>query len=165
MDGHRDGPALESEPRGDLGTEDLLDDLDFEEVVAASERSDLGKAALPRAVRHRLGIGPFEPSTFLDVEEVFGGAVSTSTAQRAPSVTSRAPSARSFTLIVPSLPTPAGMSRKIWRVMSRIPSFTSSSVRFVRTSRTPQLMSYPTPPGETIPFSASKAATPPIGKP
>src|SRR5262245_44549873 len=31
--------------------------------------------------------------------------------------------------------------------------------------RTPQLMSYPTPPGETTPSSGSNAATPPTGKP
>ena len=42
---------------------------------------------------------------------------------------------------------------------------TSSRRRSVITSRTPQLMSKPTPPGEMTPFSASIAATPPMGKP
>src|SRR4030042_777963 len=42
---------------------------------------------------------------------------------------------------------------------------TSLTVRSVRTSLTPQLTSYPMPPGEMIPFSESKAATPPMGNP
>ena len=42
---------------------------------------------------------------------------------------------------------------------------TSASVRLVRMTRTPQLMSKPTPPGETTPSSNLVAATPPIGKP
>jgi hypothetical protein len=35
----------------------------------------------------------------------------------------------------------------------------------VRTSRIPQLMSNPIPPGEITPVSTSTAATPPIGNP
>jgi hypothetical protein len=42
---------------------------------------------------------------------------------------------------------------------------TSASSSPVVTSRTPQLMSKPTPPGETTPSSSRIAATPPIGKP
>ena len=38
-------------------------------------------------------------------------------------------------------------------------------VREVRSSRTPQLMSKPTPPGETTPSSTVVAATPPTGNP
>ncbi len=39
------------------------------------------------------------------------------------------------------------------------------SVRSVRMSRVPQLMSKPTPPGEMTPSSRRMAATPPIGNP
>ena len=38
-------------------------------------------------------------------------------------------------------------------------------VQPVMTRRTPQLMSKPTPPGDTTPSSARNAATPPMGKP
>ena len=41
----------------------------------------------------------------------------------------------------------------------------SSMASGVRKRRTPQLMSYPTPPGETTPSRSSKAATPPMGNP
>ena len=39
------------------------------------------------------------------------------------------------------------------------------SFKFVLRSLTPQFISYPTPPGEIIPESASVPATPPIQKP
>ena len=42
---------------------------------------------------------------------------------------------------------------------------TSSRVSEVASRRTPQLMSKPTPPGETTPVRVSVAATPPMGKP
>jgi hypothetical protein len=45
------------------------------------------------------------------------------------------------------------------------PRLTWGQVRLVRTSRIPQLMSKPIPPGEMTPTSGSIAATPPIGKP
>ena len=41
----------------------------------------------------------------------------------------------------------------------------SSMVRLDLMSLTPQLMSNPTPPGDTIPFLMLNAATPPIGNP
>jgi len=62
-------------------------------------------------------------------------------------------------------PMPAGISRKSWFTKSFRCGRTSSSVRFVRRTRVPQLMSKPTPPGETTPSSSRIAATPPIGKP
>ncbi len=44
-------------------------------------------------------------------------------------------------------------------------ALTSFSVRLVRTSLTPQLISKPTPPGDTTPSLTRVAATPPMGKP
>ena len=65
----------------------------------------------------------------------------------------------------PRLPAPAGIAREIsWTSGStRRPSSLASSGS--ASSRTPQLMSYPTPPGETTPSGSSVAATPPTGKP
>ena len=52
-------------------------------------------------------------------------------------------------------------------VSSSMTGSTSSRKRLVRSRRTPQLMSKPTPPGETMAFGSfmSKAATLPIEKP
>src|SRR3989344_2830675 len=61
--------------------------------------------------------------------------------------------------------TPEGTSAKIVRPRSLASGAASSRVRLESSSRTPQLISYPMPPGEMIPFSASNAATPPTGKP
>eukprot|EP01139_Manchomonas_bermudensis_P012299 Amastigsp_a346298_17.p3 type:complete len:157 gc:universal Amastigsp_a346298_17:484-954(+) len=69
--------------------------------------------------------------------------------------------------MTPFEPTPTGMwSKRDWVISSCI-GRTSSIRRFVRKSRTPQLMSKPTPPGDTTASgsSISKAATPPIGNP
>ena len=62
-------------------------------------------------------------------------------------------------------PTPDGMRRYKASVKSLSFSRMSGSVKLVAISRQPQLMSYPTPPGDTTPVSRSKAATPPMGKP
>ncbi len=70
-----------------------------------------------------------------------------------------------FTLTKPLTPTPVGTRRNRRSTSSLIFGLTSERRRFVRTSRIPQLMSKPIPPGEMTPFSGSKAATPPIGKP
>lgn len=69
--------------------------------------------------------------------------------------------------IMPCEPTPTGMwSKSVWARSSFL-SPTSASVRLVRSSRTPQLMSKPTPPGDTTASgsSMSKAATLPMAKP
>eukprot|EP00126_Sphaerothecum_destruens_P011085 Sdes_comp20854_c0_seq13m17664 len=69
--------------------------------------------------------------------------------------------------ILPLVPTPTGIwSNKLWAnssLMGRI----SFSIKFVRINRTPQLISNPTPPGETIASGSdtSKAATFPIANP
>jgi len=48
-----------------------------------------------------------------------------------------------------------------------VPSWVARAalVRSVRSSRTPQLMSYPTPPGVTTPPSVRVATTAPMGRP
>ena len=65
----------------------------------------------------------------------------------------------------PFAPTPAGTEPNSAAITSCRRGRTSSSLRSVRMSRIPQLMSNPMPPGEITPESARKAATPPIGKP
>ena len=61
---------------------------------------------------------------------------------------------------------PEGMARlRSWTIASSR-EWPSSSARTSEASkRTPQLMSYPTPPGEMMPSCARNAATPPTGKP
>ena len=66
---------------------------------------------------------------------------------------------------LPPTPTPQGTSLNMRSMSSAAFGLTSSYVRSVRIRRTPQFMSYPTPPGVMIPSSMSKAATPPMGKP
>ena len=68
-------------------------------------------------------------------------------------------------LVCPPLPTPDGtcLNSSFRRSLSF--GLMSCSVQSVLRSRTPQLMSYPIPPGLITPFSESTAATPPIGKP
>ena len=68
--------------------------------------------------------------------------------------------------MAPREPTPHGTFRKSALIRSATRSRMSSWVRLLAMSRTPQLMSYPTPPGETTPpADGSVAATPPMGKP
>ena len=69
-------------------------------------------------------------------------------------------------VMAPLLPTPAG----IWRNSESASDFCtgrmSATLSPVSIVRTPQEMSKPTPPADTTPpWSGSKAATPPIGKP
>ena len=65
----------------------------------------------------------------------------------------------------PLAPTPDGTFRKSSVMSCSRRGCTSASVNSVRISRMPQLMSYPTPPGEIMPSCTSNAATPPIGNP
>jgi hypothetical protein len=68
--------------------------------------------------------------------------------------------------MAPVLPTPAGMSANSASASRCCSGITSARVSPVCRQRTPQEMSKPTPPADTTPpSSASKAATPPIGKP
>ena len=69
--------------------------------------------------------------------------------------------------MMPLEPTPTGMWSKSACVSSSMTGSTSSRNRFVRSSRTPQLRSNPTPPGDTIAVGSvqSNAATLPIAKP
>src|SRR3990167_4935888 len=62
-------------------------------------------------------------------------------------------------------PTPDGMFAN--RVLTSVSSLLLISILLnpVLSNLTPQLISYPTPPGETTPSSISNAATPPIGNP
>ena len=87
------------------------------------------------------------------------------TIQRAPST--RGPGVlRRFTFRKPPRPTPLGTCSKRASTSRASLGSTSAQVRGVRRSRTPQLMSNPTPPGEITPsWSGSVAATPPMGKP
>jgi hypothetical protein len=87
------------------------------------------------------------------------------TAQRAPLVSTRSTS-RLETLILPFDPMPDGTLLYIaaTRVFSTS-CFRSARSSPVRSNLTPQLISYPTPPGDTTPFATSNAATPPIGNP
>ena len=70
-----------------------------------------------------------------------------------------------MSLTAPLEPTPEGIELK--RSLTSSFSFerTICSVKFERSNLTPQLISYPTPPGLIIPSSASIAATPPTGNP
>ena len=63
------------------------------------------------------------------------------------------------------LPTPDGMFLNNASINSSSLSSMSACLRLVFINLTPQLMSKPTPPGETIPFFSLNAATPPIGNP
>ena len=69
--------------------------------------------------------------------------------------------------MMPLEPTPTGMWSKSACVSSSITGSTSSRNRLVRSRRTPQLMSNPTPPGDTMALGSvqSKAATLPMAKP
>ena len=70
-------------------------------------------------------------------------------------------------MIIPLLPTPTGIwSNNDW-VNSSFIGLISFSDRFVLNKRTPQLISKPTPPGDTIDllFEVSNAAKFPIAKP
>ncbi len=62
-------------------------------------------------------------------------------------------------------PTPVGTTEKSASISSRFLPARSASVRGVVISRTPQLMSNPTPPGDMTPSVLSNAATPPMGNP
>ncbi|MBA7686211.1 hypothetical protein ES703_94652 [subsurface metagenome] len=65
----------------------------------------------------------------------------------------------------PFEPKPEGILVKI--VFKRFGNTPLISLRYklVRRRRTPQFISYPTPPGEIIPVSASVPATPPMQNP
>ena len=69
--------------------------------------------------------------------------------------------------MMPWDPTPTGMWSKSACASCSFTGSTSLSVRLVRMSRTPQLMSKPTPPGDTTASGSlmSKAATFPIANP
>ena len=82
----------------------------------------------------------------------------------APSSASRS-SSPSLSASAPCGPAPWGTRRISSCISASRRGRTSSRPRLVRTRRTPQLMSKPTPPGETTPSASSIAATPPIGKP
>src|SRR5437867_2737130 len=70
MDREDEAAFPEAEPLGEFGAVDLLDDLEFEEVIAAAERADLRHAAGERAVADDLGIGAGIAAAVLDVLEV-----------------------------------------------------------------------------------------------
>ena len=69
--------------------------------------------------------------------------------------------------MIPCEPTPTGMWSNSDCASCSRRGETSASVRLVRSSRTPQLMSNPTPPGETTASGSavSNAATLPMAKP
>ncbi len=72
----------------------------------------------------------------------------------------------SDSVISPWLPTPVGISAKSASASSACRASIAARLSPLGMQRTPQEMSKPTPPAETIPpWSGSKAATPPIGKP
>ena len=89
-----------------------------------------------------------------------------STAQAAPRVRiARTSRALSTNFLYP-FPTPAGIvSKRRSMILERWGRRSRDSIFELR-RRTPQLMSYPTPPGDTTPpSSGSKAATPPMANP
>jgi len=83
--------------------------------------------------------------------------------QRSPlSIALRASLADTFN--TPFEPTPEGTRAKSFLPIDSSFGRTIFSSREVRITLTPQFMSNPTPPGDTMPSSMSNAATPPIGK-
>src|SRR5215211_2406657 len=68
-------------------------------------------------------------------------------------------------LNAPSLPTPVGTDLNSSLIRSFSLGLKSDSLSTVLISLTPQLISYPTPPGLTTPSCRSVAATPPTGNP
>ena len=87
-----------------------------------------------------------------------------STAHRTPLVITSS-SCEPLSDTAPFEPTPDGIELNRSATSSLSLGLASASDRFVRSRRTPQLMSYPTPPGLIMPSSASMAATPPTGNP
>src|SRR5512145_779153 len=85
-------------------------------------------------------------------------------AQSTPS-TSKSFNSDLLSLTVPSLPTPEGIepNNSLTRVFSWF--LTLSTFKLDLSNLTPQLISYPTPPGLITPSSKSVAATPPTGNP
>ena len=69
--------------------------------------------------------------------------------------------------MIPFPPTPTGIWSNNACATSSFSGCTSASVKFVLTNRTPQLISKPTPPGETTAFGSftSNAATFPMANP
>ena len=87
-----------------------------------------------------------------------------STAQSTP-LTITSSSSDFLSRTAPFEPTPEGMAPNRSDITSFMRGRICSSSRSVLSSLTPQLMSYPTPPGLIMPSSASMAATPPTGNP
>jgi hypothetical protein len=159
------GVALrEPEGLGRRGVVDLRDLLHLEVVVAGAERPDLVAHARLGALGHRLRPRVRHLAALLDALQVARLAVAL--LDRPARAAAQHRSISSWpSRMRPLLPTPAGIARKSVSASSFCRATTSSRARRVLRQRTPQEMSNPTPPAETMPSSGSKAATPPTVKP
>ena len=163
---HRHDLSLGEPPRvGHIGVDDLVDDLQLEEVVAGAEAADLRVSARDRLLRDGVGAGAGDAALVLGVGDVVLGRVAAldQPGHALLDHTLQLPRRRAqHAAVVGAL---GDAAHQLVQQVSRSAGATSSRPSPVRTSRTPQLMSKPTPPGETTPSAALIAATPPIGKP
>src|SRR5262249_52877473 len=141
--------------------------LNLEEVVARAQRTHLRSAARAGGLRDRIRVGATQPPVLLAMLEI------TRVAEAFLDGPGRAPFEDAALLARrerpdrPAAEGPArggGAANGGWGGRSGA-AVTSVAASRVRSSRTPQLMSKPMPPGVMTPSSASIAATPPIGKP
>ena len=159
-------PSCKPKTSPAAGVEYPLDDLNLDEVVARSHGAELPRPARPGAVGDPSGVG------------ARGGSRRTRSGRDRPrcrsrgarpaiaplrSARGRAP--RRARQAAPAVRYRPGRARDLVNQRARASRRARASSIGRASRRTPQLMSYPTPPGEITPSGGSVAATPPTGKP
>ena len=159
-------PCPQPEGRCDGRVVDVGYLLHLEVVVARAERAHLVPLPLLGLGGDELGTRFRHAAVLLDALEVRRLAVALLEAPSARRPRSIASSSRSVRWILPVLPTPGrdGAGQLIGE--RSLTALDVGPLQAAQQVRTPQEMSKPTPPAETMPpWSGSNAATPPIGKP
>jgi hypothetical protein len=68
----RQVPRLEAECGGHLRKKDLVDDIDFEEVISAAQSPQLSGSTFPGASAYFVRIGPDQASALFGVKQILG---------------------------------------------------------------------------------------------
>ena len=166
VDHHADQARPQPQRLGGALVVDPVDRLHLQEVVARAEAAELAPAALqrPLADPRRVGIGAPRPGP----RRGPGPPVRRTRARRrrAPPAQHPVSSAGSARGARRRGPCRAGSAGPAGPSAAAAAGRSAAGCRSAVSSRTPQEMSKPTPPGETTPAAGeSVAATPPIGKP
>ena len=149
MDADDDVATREAEGLGDRIVGDFYHLLHFEVMVARTERAHFLALAMPRTLRHGIGLGARHLPAFLNAVEVFGAAI---TLRDGPA---RAAGEHAIHVdLVEGAPGAAQPRRDRPEQAIRqglLAVLQIGAREGVRSARTPQEMSNPTPPADTTP--------------